>query len=155
MSSEIKLLALTQVDRRLPQLRKGADEINGQTPHMGWIKGLRTALGMSERAFAKRLGVTYGAIQKLEQNERSGSITLDTLRRAANALDADVVYAIVPRQPLRKMIAARARELATSRVGPIAHSMALEDQKITVQQIARRIEELASELEKNPRDLWR
>jgi predicted DNA-binding mobile mystery protein A len=119
------------------------------------VKSIRTTLGMSERAFAKRLGVIHGSVQELERNERSGKVTLATLRRAARALDADFVYAIVPRQPLRETISARARELAIERFGPIAGSMSLEDQSLTQKQAERRIAALAETLETKPRDLWR
>jgi predicted DNA-binding mobile mystery protein A len=110
---------------------------------------------MSERAFAKRLGVIHGSVQELERNERSGKVTLETLRRAARALDADFVYAIVPRKPLRETISARARALAAERFGPISHSMTMEDQGLTKEQSERRIAALAEKLEANPSDLWR
>jgi predicted DNA-binding mobile mystery protein A len=110
---------------------------------------------MSERAFAKRLGVIHGSVQELERNERSGKVTLETLRRAARALDADLVYAIVPRKPLRETISARARALAAERFGPISHSMTMEDQGLTKEQSERRIAALAEKLEAKPSDLWR
>ena len=91
---------------------KAAQEINRQVPRGGWVRTLRSALGMSERSFAKRLGVHHGALQKLERNEQRGSVSLETLRRAAEALDADLVYAIVPRKSLRAVIGARARRRA-------------------------------------------
>jgi hypothetical protein len=82
-------------------------------------------------------------------------VCVAALRRAAAALDADLVYAIVPRKPLRTTIATRARALAEERFRPIAHSMALENQGLSAQQITRQIEALAHELEKKPRELWR
>jgi predicted DNA-binding mobile mystery protein A len=155
MRTPIKLLAVDQIDRRLSRLQQAADEIHQQAPRTGWLKAIRTALGISEPAFAKRLGVIRGSVQELERNERSGSVTLDSLRRAAKALDADLVYAIVPRKPLRAAISARARALAAERLDPIAKSMALEGQRLSGQQLRRQIEELAGELEKKPRELWR
>lgn len=151
----IKLLAAEQVDRRLPQLQKAAGEFRVQSPRTGWIKAIRSSLGMSERAFAKRLGASQGSVQELERNERSGAVTLESLRRAADALEADLVYAIVPRDPLRTIIAMRAHALATERIRPIAQSMAMESQRLSAEQLKRQIEALARELEKKPRELWR
>jgi len=155
MATPIKLLALEQLDERLPRLREAADEIRRQAPRTGWLKAIRSALGISERSFAKRLGIVYGSLQDLERNERNGSVTLESLRRAAEALDADLVYAIVPRKPLRTVISERARALAMERLKPIAQSMALEDQSLSAQQFERQVDELASDLEKKPGELWR
>jgi predicted DNA-binding mobile mystery protein A len=155
MVTPIKLLALDQLDKRLPRLRKAAQEINRQAPRGGWVKAIRSALGISERSFAKRLGVVSGSLQNLERNERSGSVTLESLRRAAEALDADLVYAIVPRKALRAVISERARGLALERLKPIAQSMTLEDQSLSKKQFERQVDELARDLEKKPTELWR
>jgi predicted DNA-binding mobile mystery protein A len=110
---------------------------------------------MSERIFARRLRINQRSLQELERNEQRGAVTLESLRRAAEALDADFVYAIVPRKPLRAAISARARVVAAERLDPIAHSMAMEGQSLTSEQLKRQIAELAGELEKKPRELWR
>ena len=67
-------------------------------------------------------------------------------------MDADFVYAIVPRQPLRTTLGVRAREIAKGRLEPIAKSMALEEQGFTKDQLKRQIDELAQELEKKPKE---
>ena len=123
MPTSIKRLALEQMDARLPLLREAAEELRRQTPRSGWVKAIRSALGMSDRSFAKRLGIQHGSMQELERNEQKGSVTLGSLRRAAAALDADLVYAIVPRKSLRATVSDRARTVAVERLQPIAHSM--------------------------------
>jgi predicted DNA-binding mobile mystery protein A len=155
MTTSVKLLALDQLDARLPKLRDAAEEIRRQSPRTGWIKAIRTALDMTERSLAKRLGIQQASLRKLEHNELSGSITLESLRRVAEALDADLVYAIVPRKPLRQAIRERAHELALERLNPIAHSMQLEEQSLTAKQFERQVNDLADELEKKPATLWR
>jgi len=108
------------------------------------------------RSFSRRIGFKEPAsVKELERNERAGTITLQTLKRAAEAIDADFVYAIIPRQNLREMIAARARAVACQRLSPIVKSMALEDQGLTTAQLDRQIDELARELERRPGMLWR
>lgn len=155
MTTPVKLLAVDQLDERLTRLREAAEEIRRQAPRAGWVKTIRTALGMSVRSFAKRLGNAHASLQELERNERRGSVTLESLRRAAEALDADLVYAIVPRKPLRVVISERAHALALERLKPIAQSMALEDQSLSAKQLQRQVDELARDLESKPAVLWR
>jgi len=66
----------------------------------------------------------------IEKAEASGSITLDSLERAARALDCRLVYAIVSRKPLELLVEERARALAKKRLRATSHSMALEDQRV-------------------------
>ncbi|HYL04134.1 MAG TPA: mobile mystery protein A [Steroidobacteraceae bacterium] len=149
------LLSASQFDRKLPRLRTAADEFARSRPSGGWIKALRQSLGLTAAAFGRRMGIKPQSAAELEASERAGSITLASLRRAADALDADFIYALVPRRKLRETIAARARALAKERVGPIAHSMRLEQQGLTDKELAEQVEELAHDLERRPRELWR
>ena len=96
-------------------------------PH-GWIRAVREALGMSAAALAARLGITAGAVIRLEQSEAADRIQLDTLRRAADALGCDLVYLLVPRRPLDAVVRDRARELARRQVAAVEQTMRLEDQ---------------------------
>jgi predicted DNA-binding mobile mystery protein A len=155
MSSSRHLTSATQIDRKLPQLREAAHVLAASAPSTGWIKALRSSLGLSVSALGRRLKVTQQSTDELEKSERAGTITLASLRRAAAALDADFVYALVPRKNLRDTIAARARELAKERIAPIAHSMRLEAQGLSDKELAEQVEELARDLERRPRDLWR
>jgi len=149
------LLSAAQLDRKLPGLREAAADIRNAKPAGGWIRAVRRALGMSTGALGRRLELAQQSIVQLEENEKNESITLASLRRVAAALDAELVYAIVPRKNLRDSIAARAREVAAERVAPVAHSMKLESQGLSDKELRERIEELAREIERRPRDLWR
>lgn len=97
-------------------------------PPRGWIRAVREALGMSSAVLGARLGVTPGAVIRLEQSEASDRIRLDTLRRAADALGCDLVYALVPRRPLTTVVRERARELAHLQAAAVEQTMRLEDQ---------------------------
>ena len=97
-------------------------------PPRGWVRAVREALGMSAAALADRLGITAGAVTRLEQSEAAGRVQLDTLRRAADALGCDLVYLLVPRRPLTMVVRERARELAREQVAAVAQTMRLEDQ---------------------------
>ena len=78
--------------------------------------------------------------------ERMGGITLDSLERAAHALDCRFVYALVPRESLEAQVRSRARELAKQRLRALSHNMALEDQRVSEDdeqaQLERMIEKL-------------
>jgi predicted DNA-binding mobile mystery protein A len=97
-------------------------------PPRGWVHAIRGALGMSAAVLADRLGVTPGAVIRLEQSEAADRIRLETLRRAGDALGCDLVYLLVPRQPLASVVRDRARELARRQVAAVEQTMLLEDQ---------------------------
>lgn len=65
-------------------------------PH-GWISTLREAMGLTLADLALRLKVTPPAVRSFEIAEAEDRITLRSLRRTAEALDCDLVYAFVPR----------------------------------------------------------
>jgi predicted DNA-binding mobile mystery protein A len=122
------------------------------SPVRGWIKAIREALGMSTAQLAKRLGVKQPSVVALEQSEAKGTIELATLRRAAEALDCTLVYALVPNKPLEAIVRDRARTFARRRLEPVEHSMLLEDQKVTTKDAEARLDEIARET--NPRLFW-
>lgn len=113
-------------------------------PPRGWIRAVREALGMSTAVLGQRLGVTAGAVTRLEQSEFADRIQLDTLRRAADALNCDLVYLIVPRRPLGDVVYERARELARDHAAAVEQTMMLEGQATGLtseleEQFARRL----------------
>ncbi len=124
-------------------------------PPQGWIAGIRDAIGMSRTQLARRMGIKQPSLLELERVELTGQLTLDRLEKAAQALDAHVVYAVVPNSgSFDGMVKARAEELARSIVSRTAHSMALESQGIDDAEQTVRIAELEDELMRNPRTLW-
>jgi len=112
---------------------------------------------MTAEQLAKRLGVKQPSVVALEQSEAKGTIELATLRRAAEALDCTLVYALVPNKPLEQTLRERARLFARRRSEPIEHSMALEDQALEDQKVQRKeTEAMIDEVvrETNPRRFW-
>jgi predicted DNA-binding mobile mystery protein A len=75
-----------------------------------------------------RIGVRPQTIEAMEKSEAAGTIQLNTLRRAAEALDCTLVYALVPKTSLDAVIEARATRLATRELRRVAHTMRLEAQ---------------------------
>jgi len=80
------------------------------------------------------------------------TIELSTLRRVAQALDCTLVYALVPNTTLETTLRARARAFARRRMGPVEHSMALEDQKVKATDSEAWLDEIVRE--QNPRLFW-
>lgn len=81
-------------------------------PAAGWIRTVRESLGMTTRQLGRRMGVAHTSVAGLEHGEVAGTLKLDTLRRAADALDCDLVYALVPRRPLTETVWTQARRKA-------------------------------------------
>ncbi len=121
-------------------------------PVRGWVKAIREALGMTTAQLAKRLGVKQPSIVAMEQSEAKGTIELATLRRAAEALDCTLVYALIPNKPLDRIVRDRARQYLKQRIDPIEHTMLLEDQNAAPADLEARIDEVLRET--NPRRLW-
>lgn len=85
---------------------------------------------MTMAQLGDRLGVTAPRVAALESAEVSGSVSLKTLERAAEALDCRLVYVLLPRTPLAEMVAERAEALARRRLDAVRHHMALENQSV-------------------------
>ncbi len=82
-------------------------------PTTGWIRALRSTLGMPMRQLASKLSITKQSVLELEIREMEGRITLNALRDAANAMDMELVYGLVPREgSLQTFIDKKTRELA-------------------------------------------
>src|SRR6266511_597033 len=75
-------------------------------------------------------------------------------RRAAEALDCALVYALVPNSSLGETISRRARSVAARDVARAHHTMLLEDQVGARDDQQRLVEELAEQV-KGSRELWR
>ena len=150
MKTAISRKARQRLDERLGTLKP----IERYTaPPKGWIRAIREALGMSGVQFASRLRVTPQSVDALERSEANGRVKLETLRRAAEALDCTLVYAFVPNKPLEQTIADRARAVAIRDLGRVAHSMKLEAQHTGDADLEERIEEYIRN-HVSLRDLW-
>ena len=124
-------------------------------PKEGWVRTLRKALGMSSPQLAKRLGVSKSQASQMERMEAEDRITLKQLRRVADSLDCDLMYALVPRKPVEIMLRDRAREKARQLVSKTDVQMKLEAQQLSNEQLEVQIEmETERLLREIPRNLW-
>ena len=115
-------------------------------PRTGWLAEVRKGLGMTAAQLAHRLGLTRQRVGALERAEADGRVTLGSLRRAAQAMGCDFVYAIVPRRSLEAMVERQAQAVAANMVQRAAHSMWLERQGTSDQEVAAQIKALAEKL---------
>lgn len=143
--------ARRSLDARVADLRELANDLT--PPKGGWIGAIRQSLGLPRKVVADRLGVAESTVARIEANERAGTVQMDSLRRVADALGCDVVYALVPRQSLDQTVAEQARRRAAALVASVRHSMVLEDQEPSELALTQMLEDLAAESVDRP-GLW-
>ncbi|MBI2170297.1 MAG: mobile mystery protein A [Actinobacteria bacterium] len=143
-------LARQQIDRRLGPFRRLGEAAR---PPKGWIRAIRDSLGMSTTELAKRMGVTQSRISAIERAEARGSIRLDTLARAAEALGCRLTYVLVPERSLEDMVRAQARTKAARVLGHVPHSMGLEGQTVGKRVTSRQLDQFADAFV-DRRGLW-
>ena len=152
MTTLHKQLARKHLDQRLAAMR-GADM--SARPRSGWIRALRDALGITSTELGRRMGVVQSVVTRFEQGELDDSITLRSLRSVGEALNCELVYALVPRKPLDQLLYEQARNVAERQLARTSHSMALENQSLTDTDQAAERDRLIDLLLQDPRKLWR
>lgn len=153
MENKLRKLLIDQLDRKFSGL-KNLNDLN--VPAKGWVYSIRTALKMSLRQLGSKLGISAQSVKEIEQREADGSITLKSLREAADALEMKVVYAIIPKDDsIENMIEKRANKIAREIVLRTSNTMMLEDQENSNERIEKAIKEKAEEIKiKMPKYLW-
>lgn len=125
-------------------------------PPTGWIKAIRTTIGMSMQQLGNKLNVSKQGVMDIEKREKDGSITIKSLREIARAMDMQLVYGFVPNDgSLDALIEKRATELATKIVMRTANTMKLEGQANSKKRIETAIKERAATIQNEmPKILW-
>lgn len=121
----------------------------------GWIRSIRKALGMSGKQLAARIEVEPPRITEMEKAELSGNLTLRSLQRAAEAMDCDLIYAIIPKSSLEETLRRQASWAARRRMENVSHTMLLEGQSLESGEEEKILGEKTTELlNELPRWLW-
>ena len=125
-------------------------------PPTGWIKAIRTPIGISMQQLGNKLHVSRQGIMDIEKREKDGSITIKSLREIARAMDMQLVYGFVPNDgSLDALIEKRATGLATQIVMRTANTMKLEDQANSKKRIETAIRKRAILIKYElPKVLW-
>lgn len=146
-------MLIRQLDKKLAAFQQIAD---APTPSNGWINAIRTGLNMSFKQLAQKMNISAQAVKGIEDREKTGGITLNTLRDTATALNMRFVYGFVPQDgSLEKMIEQKAYEAARLIVQRTSTTMKLEDQENSQSRLTDAIKELAEEIKKEvPKHLW-
>ena len=143
---------IRQLEQEIKKLQI-ATQVN--RPALGWIKAIREAFGMTARQLGKRLNVSQQRVSELEKNEKEGTAALKSMQMAAEALNCEFVYFLVPRESIEKTMEKQAEQVALKRLTTLSHSMELEDQLVSKKEQHRQIIEFAKELvDTKPRELW-
>lgn len=142
MDPKRRSILRTQLDHQLAPIRERLPN----SPRGGWLRTIREALGMPVTAFATKLGLRSRNVYHLEEREAKGTLTLNTLRKAADALNCDVFVTLLPRDSLETMVNVQALRAAHEISEPTFHSMALEEQSTSASQKEHLLQELARDL---------
>lgn len=148
-----KKLLIEQLDQKLAKFKETGMVL---VPQKGWINTIRTALNMTREQLGAKLKLTKGAIQKIEEREAAGQITINKLRDIGQALDMQFVYGFVPKDgTIDNLINSKAEKLAQEIVLRTNQNMKLEDQGIGNDKINASIKDLANEIKREMRkSLW-
>ena len=145
--------AAAEARRYLDRTLSPFQNLPHRRPARGWIRAIRNAFGMTAEQLGERMGVSQPTVQGLETSEADDAIQLKSLRRAAEALGCELVYALVPKASLEATYNAAAQALARHELVRIDHSMALEDQAVDDAESDDRVRRFI-ETELDPREVW-
>jgi predicted DNA-binding mobile mystery protein A len=135
-----------QLDRKMEFLRESG-LLNIESGN--WIRNIRHILGMKLHHLADLMGIYKGGVNRLEKREAAGAITIYSLRKVADKMDCDLVYAFVPRTSFNTLLKKKAYEKAERMIDAVTATMALEDQPISDEERSAQIKDLAEGLIRN------
>ena len=144
-------IKLSQLDQKIKSLA------NIEIPLKGWINKVRTSLDISFAYLAKKLNTSPQLVNIFENNEVEGTITLNNLKRVADALDCNLVYAFIPKdKTFEKLVEKRAARITEHIISRTSNSMNLEMQKLSKSEILRQKKQMKSDLlQNNLKNLWK
>lgn len=130
MKHSLRQILFTDLQARLPTL--AAAQKLAARPAGGWLRAVRQTLGLAQAHVAKNTGVTKQAYAQFERGEAKGTLSIGNLQRAAEAMDCELVYFLMPRTGRAKSFTELATQLDPDFVHLQAseHSMALEGQAV-------------------------
>lgn len=148
-----RILLIEQLDQKLKPFLETRMVL---VPERGWTNAIRTTLNMTMAQLGTKLNITRQGVKRIEESEVNGTITLNSLKDVANAMDLKFVYALVPKnETIDDLINKKAEKLAQKIVLRTNQNMKLEDQGIGEKKINKTIKDLANEIKREVRkSLW-
>jgi predicted DNA-binding mobile mystery protein A len=104
----------------------------------GCLRAVRQAVGIPVDEVAGRLGVCRWEVFRLEKSESESRIMLSTLRRAAAALDCELVYGLTPREGTLEELAA-AQKASHEKAREDSHEKRRAEAKATEEKVLKQI----------------
>ncbi|MDA3793156.1 MAG: mobile mystery protein A [Elusimicrobia bacterium] len=149
--SKIKLIR-EQTSEKLKKFNPLA-EIN--MPFRGWIRSIRQSLGMNTRQLAERIDVKRQRVSEIEKEEVKGNLTVETLRKTAEAMGCKFVYALIPATTLENIVRRQAELVVEKRMKRVSHSMALEKQELSLKEKQKAVDDAVEKiLHDDPGSIW-
>ncbi len=105
------------------------------TPKDGWVRASREAVGMTAAQLGRRLGVSRQEAADLERRERTGSITIATLAKVAQALGCELRVVFEPKTSFEETVRHQAELKAHEERNRLVHTMRLEAQSEGVRDV--------------------
>ncbi len=148
-----KKLLIEQLDQKLKYFQKTEMVL---IPDKGWVNTIRTALNMTMAQLGIKLNITRQGVKSIEESEAKGTISINSLKDIAEALDLKFVYGFVPKDgTIDNLINSKAEKLARKIVLRTNQNMKLENQGIRDEKINESIIDLANEIKREMRkSLW-
>ncbi len=140
--------ALARDSKAFPRMKSEA------VPRAGWIREIRTALGLSQSQLAKRAGLSRATVQQMERAEAERRITVASLDKLAAAMGCQVAIAILPRDGTLEDVR---RRQALAKAEVILHEKVKDNKRPpTPADLERRKQQIVTRLLRGSRRrLWR
>jgi len=152
MKSTQKKLAREQLDETMKRFKSLK---TAPIPKKGWIRAIRDTLGMTGKQLAKRMNVNQQRVARIEQDEKLGKVTLNTMCSAAQAMDCVFVYCVVPINSLEQTVRNQAESVAKKRMNRSNQMMRLEKQELNEKEKEKALESLIDDITNEmPKSLW-
>lgn len=130
MKPSVRDILLRGLDQQIAPL--AAARTTARRPVHGWLRAIRESAALTQAALATKLGLSRQSYAALETSEARGAISLNSLQRAAEAMDCELVYFVIPRSAVAPSFTALAAHHDPARAHLLAteHSMSLEGQAV-------------------------
>jgi predicted DNA-binding mobile mystery protein A len=130
MKQALRDVVLAGLEQPLEPLKAARAVV--RRPAHGWLRAVRESLGLSQANVATKLDMSRQAYADLERAEARGAISLNSLERAAAAMECELVYFVLPREAAAQNFTelAQRHDPKQRHLAATEHSMALEGQAV-------------------------
>jgi predicted DNA-binding mobile mystery protein A len=96
-------------------------------PARGWLRAVREAVGLTQNEVSTKMAVKRQSYAQFETAEEKGTISIASMQRAADAMNCELVYFIVPRESVARSYAklAQIHDPTAMHLKATDHSMSL------------------------------